>query len=47
VTALEKFDEFVVSQYSIKWGQLFMNGSSYMVFGVVPHCRQAKEEQAK
>ena len=24
-----------------------MNGSSCMVFGVVPHCRQAKEEQAK
>jgi hypothetical protein len=24
-----------------------MKGSSYMVFGVVPHCRQTKEKQAK
>jgi len=24
-----------------------VNGSSYMIFGVVPHCGQTKEEQAK
>ena len=24
-----------------------MNGSNYMIFGVIPHCRQAEEEQAK